>query len=635
MPSSIDRRKTAAGRLARRGLFLATCLLVVGFYAWTARPQARQMYGITNPAEAYYNQLVDSFRRGQLNLQREVPPGLAALADPYDPVANQPYRFGNRLHDLSYYKGKFYLYFGVTPVLILFWPYAVLTGHYLFHKQAAALFCAIGFLAGAALLRDLRRRYFPGIGEAVMAAGALALGSLTTVPLMLQRADVWEVAISCAYAMVLLALACLWRAWHAPARSPAWVAAASLAYGLAVGARPSLLFGSVILLVPAGRAWQKPAEAGERRWPLIASLTAAAVVPLLLIGAGLMLYNTLRFDSPLEFGQHYQLSGQTETEMQQLFSWRYVEFNLRVYFLQPLSWGGAFPFVADPALPAAPAGYLGVDDRLGVLPNIPFVWLALAAPLLWWKRGPAERSILRAFAGALILLAGASLLITCFFGGASLRYEVDFVPALVLLALCGVLGLERAAGENARWRIAVRGGWTALLLVSVAINFLECCRHYADERFRDGLGQRQLGHLQEAEACFESALRVAKFPAAYDSLGTTLLALGHDEQAIRQFESALRLDPGYYQAHYGIGIVMTRRGRMDEATREFRRALALKPDCIEAEYALAVALEDEGHVAEAIPCYEAVLREDPRYPGAREGLARTAQAPTPSPASPR
>ena len=39
-------------------------------------------------------------------------PALLAMADPYDPVANAPYR----VHDMTLYKGHYYLYFGVSPV---------------------------------------------------------------------------------------------------------------------------------------------------------------------------------------------------------------------------------------------------------------------------------------------------------------------------------------------------------------------------------------------------------------------------------------------------------------------------------------------------------------------------------------
>jgi len=88
--------------------------------------------------DAYYNLLVRGFRAGQLDLKTEVPAGLAHLADPYDPVANANYLLvdGHPLWDLSYYHGKLYLYYGVTPALVLFWPYAALTGHYLGHKDA-------------------------------------------------------------------------------------------------------------------------------------------------------------------------------------------------------------------------------------------------------------------------------------------------------------------------------------------------------------------------------------------------------------------------------------------------------------------------------------------------------------------
>ena len=50
-------------------------------------------------------------------------PGSLQLPDPYDPVAYAPYP----VNDLSYYKGKLYLYFGITPALVLFWPYVALT----------------------------------------------------------------------------------------------------------------------------------------------------------------------------------------------------------------------------------------------------------------------------------------------------------------------------------------------------------------------------------------------------------------------------------------------------------------------------------------------------------------------------
>ena len=181
-----------------------TCALVISIYACVAESGGLDSQP---PADAYYNLLVRGFRAGQLNLQREVPPGLAQLANPYDPAANEPYRLGvNGLQDLSYYKGRLYLYFGVTPALILFWPFAAVTGHYLLHRQAVTIFCAVGFLASVCLLRGLWRRYFVEVNAWVVAACALALGLATGLPRLLSRSYVYEVAISCGYAFAMLAL---------------------------------------------------------------------------------------------------------------------------------------------------------------------------------------------------------------------------------------------------------------------------------------------------------------------------------------------------------------------------------------------------------------------------------------------
>jgi len=146
----------------QRGILAAVCGLVLGIYAYTAR-SGYFVSGSFDSADAYYNLLVQGFRAGQLNLKTDVPPGLAQLADPYDPVAHAPYP----VLDMSYYKGKLYLYFGVTPAVLLFWPYVALTGHYLLQKDAAVIFCLVGFLVSVGLLHALWRRYFAGVSVAV------------------------------------------------------------------------------------------------------------------------------------------------------------------------------------------------------------------------------------------------------------------------------------------------------------------------------------------------------------------------------------------------------------------------------------------------------------------------------------
>jgi hypothetical protein len=108
---------------------------------------------VSDPARQPYNLQADAVRAGQLSLLEPAPEGLAQLPDPYDPVANVSFREGHDsragLHDLSYYNGKLYLYFGVTPVVVLFWPWLVITGGHFPQELAVLLFCGIGLPAGA------------------------------------------------------------------------------------------------------------------------------------------------------------------------------------------------------------------------------------------------------------------------------------------------------------------------------------------------------------------------------------------------------------------------------------------------------------------------------------------------------
>jgi len=185
---------------------VAVSVLTIGMYAYTA-PMARLESSRLKAADSYYNLLVQGFGAGQLSLKKEVPPGFAQLADPYDPESNDFYRdLSYGMSDLSYYKGHLYLYFGVTPALILFWPFVVLTGHYLFDRAAVTIFCAVGVTVSLGLLRALWRRYFAEVSAVVVVACALALGLGTGVPALLPQSDIYQVAISCGYVLTMLAL---------------------------------------------------------------------------------------------------------------------------------------------------------------------------------------------------------------------------------------------------------------------------------------------------------------------------------------------------------------------------------------------------------------------------------------------
>jgi tetratricopeptide (TPR) repeat protein len=617
------------------GILGGVCALVIGVYAYSAH-SGIPISGRMSAPDNYYNLLVQGFRAGQLSLKRDVPPALAQLADPYDPSAYTSYR--EEAGDMSYYKGKLYVYFGVTPAMVLFWPYVALTGQYLLQRDAVVIFCLVGFLASVGLLCALWRRYFAEVNVAVVAVGGLALGLATGVPVMLARSDVYEVAISCGYMLTMLTLGAIWCAMHESRKRSGWLAAASLAYGLAVGARPSLLFGAVILLAPVAQCWR------ERR-TVLAPLLAAAV-PIALIGLGLMLYNALRFDSPFEFGIRYQLAG-VRQDTAQRFHLRYLWFNFRVYFLEPERWSGRFPFVHDIRVPPLPAGHVaGVEHASSILADIPLVWLALAVPLAWRGRSAGARSTLCGFLAAVVLLFGICALTIALFCTTAQRYEVEFLPALALLAVVGILSVERTLACQPLRPRAMRWLWSLLLGFSVAFNLLACvgrCAEWQDDlgvmlfrqgkvqeainhheqavrlkpdfaeaHYNLGLALEKLGRTQEAIQHYEQALRIKPdFAEALNNLGNALDKLDRPLEAISHWEQALRLKPDFAEVYYNLGNALFRQGKVQEAIGHYEQAVRLKPDLADAHYNLGTALMGQGRLEEAIGHYEEALRLKP------------------------
>jgi tetratricopeptide (TPR) repeat protein len=603
------------------------CALVIGLLAWMAGRHGAE-FAPPPPAAEHYNLLTEGFRAGQLSLKREIPPGLRQLADPYDPVANAVYRSPPvGLHDTSYFRGRLYLYFGPVPAVVLFWPWAALTGHHLPERYAVVIFCALGFLAAAWLLRALWRRYFPDVGVGVVAAGLLALGLATGVPVMLQRPSFYEVPISCAYALLTLALAAVWKALHEPERRGWWLVAASLAYGLALGSRPSVLFGAVILLVPVVATAGPGAGAVRRWWRLL----PAAVVPITVIGLVLLLYNQRRFGHPFEFGQRFQLAGDRQAQVQH-FSLGYLWFNLRLYFLAPMRWTRAFPFVDEPAVPPLPAGHVDVVEfPVAILTNIPLIWLALAAPLAWRHQPPEARLRLRWFLAAVAALFVTGAAVIALFYTTSTRYEVEFLPPLVFLAAVGILGVERALARAAaagqadrpRWRRPARCGWITLLVLSVTLNLLASVGRYAEKCYGAAALFLRAGQLPAAVEHFERALRFKPtFPRAHADLAIALTRQGNLPAAIDHLQQALQLDPRAASARINLATLFAMTGRLPDAVVEYRQTLQLDPDNEDAHANLGNALLQLGRLPEAISEYRAALRLRPDDAMARAGLER-------------
>lgn len=410
---------------------LVLAVLVGWFYVWTAlQPANSWVLSFKNPA-GYYPMETAGFRSGHLYTALAPHPALLALPDPYDPVANAPYR----AHDMSLYKGHYYLYFGVTPALILFWPVAVVTGRYLTEPFAVAIFCIGAIWVGMGLLLAIRRRHFPGAPFLALVAAWLCLAWATPLSLLVEAPQFYQVPISCAIFLQALMFAAIYFSLHSQRRPLLWMSAAGLLFGLSIGARPNYLASFIVLLVPAiWFVWPRAANSESRAKPLARALLAT-FLPALACGIGLLVYNWARFGSPSEFGMHYQLAGE-RVATKTVVSVRFMLPHIGFYLFNPGEWQSYFPFFCSDA-----------GQPYGFLRYIPWAWLGLFGFVRPRPEGPGERAGLIPVALVLAGAFAANLAILACFFGTTARYPGDFANAGLVLAGVGALSLSQWAGS--------------------------------------------------------------------------------------------------------------------------------------------------------------------------------------------
>jgi tetratricopeptide (TPR) repeat protein len=132
------------------------------------------------------------------------------------------------------------------------------------------------------------------------------------------------------------------------------------------------------------------------------------------------------------------------------------------------------------------------------------------------------------------------------------------------------------------------------------------------------------GRLNDAIAQFEEALRLRPDLAeTHNNLGHVWSQIpGRLNDAIAQYQEALRLQPDNAGAHNNLGSAWSQMpGRLNDAIAQFEEALRLKPNLAEAHNNLGYAWSKmPGRLNDAIAQYEEALRLQPDYAGAHNNL---------------
>jgi predicted O-linked N-acetylglucosamine transferase (SPINDLY family) len=122
-----------------------------------------------------------------------------------------------------------------------------------------------------------------------------------------------------------------------------------------------------------------------------------------------------------------------------------------------------------------------------------------------------------------------------------------------------------------------------------------------------------LGHLIDAERCFRRALEIEPQSAdCYFNLGNTLKDLGRIDEAIINYEQALRLRPTYVEAMCNLAAgLYKKKGMTDRAISLYQQVLGLNPYFAAAHQNLGAILREVRQFDQAIPHLRSAIQINP------------------------
>jgi tetratricopeptide (TPR) repeat protein len=168
-----------------------------------------------------------------------------------------------------------------------------------------------------------------------------------------------------------------------------------------------------------------------------------------------------------------------------------------------------------------------------------------------------------------------------------------YIPSLgmLILAIWGANDLAR------HWR------YRAIALSAVGLAAVVLCF---------GATRQQLGYWHDSETLLRHALAVTENNSVvHYYLGNALLDKSQINDAISEYQEAVRLAPGYAEARLHLGVALSEKGQLDEAISQFQEVIRLEPDDLDARYDLGLALYNKGQMDEAIHQYQEVIRLKP------------------------
>ena len=256
-----------------------------------------------------YDDLAVSLSEGHYYLDYDVSEELKRAENPYD----YTYRDVNQVKsywDTAYYNGKYFCYFGVTPVLLLYLPYYLVTGMNLNNVVAALIFAIMIWLSVIWFMHECILSFFPEAPLWFWFVGSVFLGYNVQLVYLYQRPDMYDIPILAGNALLFAGLSC-WLHSLRSKRKRLFMVLGSTCIALLAGCRPQMVLVAFLAIPIFNNLLIEKSDSRFNNWK---NYGIAILLPFVVFAIFIMQYNYARFGSVFDFGANYNLTTNDMTK---------------------------------------------------------------------------------------------------------------------------------------------------------------------------------------------------------------------------------------------------------------------------------------------------------------------------------
>jgi len=438
-------------------------------------------YPFTKSVASYspYEQLFDALMKHQFRLDVEPARELAEMLNPYDWDARDELVV-SYLWDRAYFEGSYYCYFGIAPILLVYFPFYFITKTLPSAQTACFIMSIISVAVISALTVKIQKLFLKRVNLCLLIFSIIAAQFGSLVFMVQSSADFYYTAVQSGILFLSLFLLFTLTAYEkktVKAKSIYFaLSAASLVF--LVLSRPNMaLFAVMAIPVYLNVLLSKDFKAKAKLCQVL-----SFAVPALIGAAFVMYYNYARFGNVLEFGSSYQLTVHDVRDYS--LSAALLFPTLYYYFLKQPEFTAELPYLkidfVNIIKEMSYDKYIYLTSTIGAL-SVPCNWAVFAAgPLYIGEKNRVKTGFVLSGAACVFVIAFVDMCL----GGVNIRYLADIMLVLTLISSLVLVELLSEISKKKALKLIFFLICAVILLLSAAVGALLILNNERDYIFK-------------------------------------------------------------------------------------------------------------------------------------------------------